>query len=54
MKKLILSASIATALFISSCSKEGGGDGNAASLPGTLYVDFATDGIQSYTSPMES
>ena len=48
MKKLILSAFIATALFISSCSKEGGGDGNAASLPGTLYVDFATDGIQSY------
>ena len=47
MKKLIFSTLIATTLFISSCSKEGGG-GNAASLPGTLYVDFATDGIQSY------
>ena len=48
MKKLIFSTLIATALFISSCSKEGGGAGNAASLPGTLYVDFASDGIQSY------
>ena len=48
MKKLILSASIATALFISSCSKEGDGGGNSNGLPGTLYVDFATDGIQSY------
>ena len=48
MKKLIFSTLIATTLFISSCSKEGGGGGNAAFLPGTLYVDFATDGIQSY------
>lgn len=48
MKKLIFSTLIATALFISSCSKEGGGNGNSSGLPGTLYVDFATDGIQSY------
>lgn len=49
MKKLIFSALVATAVCISSCSKDGdGGGGSGASLPGTLYVDFATDGIQSY------
>ena len=49
MKKLIFSALVATAVCISSCSKEGDGGGNSNGLPGTLYVDFATDGIQSYT-----
>ena len=48
MKKLIFSALIATTILVCSCSKEGAGGGNAASLPGTLYVDFASDGIQSY------
>ena len=49
MKKLIFSALVATALFVSSCSKDGdGGGGSGSGLPGTLYVDFATDGIQSY------
>jgi len=49
MKKLIFSALVATAVCISSCSKEGdGGGGSGSGLPGTLYVDFATDGIQSY------
>ena len=34
-----------------SCSKEGDGGGGASSLnnlPGTLYIEFATDGIRSY------
>ena len=48
MKKLIFSALVATVVCISSCSKEGDGGGNSNGLPGTLYVDFATDGIQSY------
>ena len=49
MKKLIFSALVATAVCISSCSKDGdGGGGSGSGLPGTLYVDFATDGIQSY------
>ena len=48
MKKLIFLALVATTILVCSCSKEGGGGGNAAFLPGTLYVDFATDGIQSY------
>mgnify|MGYP002751815438 FL=1 len=49
MKKLIFSALVATAICISSCSKDGdGGGGSGSGLPGTLYVDFATDGIQSY------
>ena len=49
MKKLIFSALFASVLCISSCSKDGdGGGGNNNGLPGTLYVDFATDGIQSY------
>ena len=48
MKKLILLALVATALFVSSCSKEDGGGGSGSGLPGTLYVDFATDGNQSY------
>ena len=49
MKKLILSALVATTIFVCSCSKDGdGGGGNNSGLPGTLYVDFATDGIQSY------
>ena len=47
MKKLFFSALVATIVFISSCSKEDGG-GSGSGLPGTLYVDFATDGIQSY------
>ena len=48
MKKLIFSALVATVVCISSCSKEGDGGGSSNGLPGTLYVDFATDGIQSY------
>ena len=48
MKKLIFSALFASVLCISSCSKEGDGGGSSNGLPGTLYVDFATDGIQSY------
>jgi len=48
MKKLFFSALVATIVFISSCSKEDGGGGSGSGLPGTLYVDFATDGIQSY------
>ena len=48
MKKLIFLALVATTILVCSCSKEGGGGGNAAFLPGTLYADFATDGIQSY------
>ena len=48
MKKLIFSALVATAICISSCSKDGDGGGSGSGLPGTLYVDFATDGIQSY------
>ena len=47
MKKLIFSAFIATALFVSSCGKDDdNGGGSGASLPGTLYVDFATDEIK--------
>lgn len=47
MKKRIFLALVATALFVSSCGKD---DDNLreGGLPGTLYVDFATDGIQSY------
>ena len=48
MKKLIFSVLVATVVCISSCSKEGDGGGSSNGLPGTLYVDFATDGIQSY------
>ena len=48
MKKLIFLALVTTTILVCSCSKEGGEGGNAAFLPGTLYVDFATDGIQSY------
>lgn len=39
------------ALGFFSCSKEGSGSGTDASgtnLPGTLYIDFATDGITAY------
>ena len=50
MKKLIFLALVATTILVCSCSKDGdGGGGNSSGLPGTLYVDFATDGIQSYT-----
>ncbi|WP_172916098.1 PD40 domain-containing protein [Capnocytophaga canimorsus] len=52
MKKiLIIFMSLLGTLVYSSCSKEDNGGGGASSLnnlPGTLYIEFATDGIRSY------
>ncbi|GIJ95229.1 TolB family protein [Capnocytophaga stomatis] len=52
MKKvLVLITSLLGTMVCSSCSKENGGGGELPPLknfPGTLYIDFATDGIRSY------
>ncbi|MDO4229739.1 MAG: hypothetical protein Q4C98_07990 [Capnocytophaga sp.] len=48
-KKLTLKFALFLAMAtLASCSKDSTEGGDTSSLPGTLYIDFATDGIQAY------